>query len=153
MENGLLSTRMEELAAQIALASDAQAAEPTWCELEQLLESAGVAEVEEIALPVLDRSNEDLRALLDGWKDGSLQLSRWDKGLLKRALKAYRKRLKLTRLDDSITGTHSPLSKGGDSLITGVRPPEQYPQEVWDLLIEQGKLRDGGNGLLELAII
>ena len=67
------------------------------------------------------------------------------------ALKAYRKRLKLARLDDESSASRNPLSKGEASGITGVKPPEQYPREVWDMLIAQGKLRDAGHGLLELT--
>ena len=99
-----------------------------------------------------DRSLKDVRTLLDAWDAGSLPLSGWDKGLLKRALKAYRKRLKILRLDDMSSSTHSPLSKGGMSAIQGIKPPEQYPQEVWNLLVAQDRLRDAGNGLLELGI-
>ena len=73
--------------------------------------------------------------------------------MLKRALKAYRKRLKLMRLDDESSGSRNPLSKGESSAILGVRPPEQYPQEIWDFLVQQGKLRDAGGGLLELATL
>jgi hypothetical protein len=32
-----------------------------------------------------------------------------------------------------------------------VRPPEQFTKDVWDLLVAQGRLRDGGQGLLEPA--
>ena len=72
---------------------------------------------------------------------------------MKRALKAYRKRLKLMRLDDESSASRNPLSKGESSHILGVKPPENYPPEVWAYLIKQGKLRDGGHGLLELATV
>ena len=79
--------------------------------------------------------------------DGSLTTA-----TLERAMKAFRKRLKLARLDDeSRLGSRDPLSKGGKSAISGVRPPEQYPQEVWDRLVEVGRLRSAGHGLYEAA--
>ena len=37
------------------------------------------------------------------------------------------------------------------SSITGVRPPDGYGADVWELLVAQGRLRDGGHGLLEPA--
>ena len=46
--------------------------------------------------------------------------------LLKKAFKAFKKRL------------------------TAVRPPDQYPLAVWDELVRQGKLKDAGYGLYEL---
>ena len=83
----------------------------------------------------------------------SAPLPEWDKAVLKRAFKAYKKRLKLMRLDDESTAGVNPLSAGRESSILGIRPPEQYPPEVWDLLVVQGKLRDAGGDLLELATV
>ncbi|MHC5063987.1 MAG: hypothetical protein ACYTG5_08430 [Planctomycetota bacterium] len=77
--------------------------------------------------------------------DGSLT-----KETLKRAMKAYRKRLKLARLDEESKLGHDPLSKGESSQIIGIKPPEQYPQEVWDRLVELGRLRSLGHNLYEL---
>ncbi|MCH8329976.1 MAG: hypothetical protein IH946_01115 [Bacteroidetes bacterium] len=75
----------------------------------------------------------------------------FDPVVLKRALKAYKKRLKLTRLDAESTSGHGPFSSGSVSVISGVRPPDHYPQEVWDKLVEQGKLSSVGHGLYELG--
>ena len=78
--------------------------------------------------------------------DGTLS-----KETLKRAMKALRRRLKLSRLDEESKLGHDPLSKGEKSTIVAVAPPEQYPREVWDRLVELGRLRDIGHGLLELT--
>jgi hypothetical protein len=69
---------------------------------------------------------------------------------LKRALKAFRKRLKVTRLDAESSLGGGALSGGRASGIVAIRPPEQYPQEIWDRLVEDGKLRRAGHGLYEL---
>ena len=71
---------------------------------------------------------------------------------LKRALKAFRKRLKVTRLDAESGLGGGPLSGGRASSIIAVRPPNQYPQEVWDKLVETGKLKSVGHGLYELLV-
>jgi len=71
------------------------------------------------------------------------------KETLKRAMKAFRKRLKLARLDDESRLGHNAMTKGERSTISGVHPPEQYPQEVWDYLVEIGRLRPVGHGLYE----
>jgi hypothetical protein len=57
---------------------------------------------------------------------------------LKRALKAFKKRLKLTRLDDE-----SGLSRGGGkkSGITGITPPAGHPPGIWEELVHLGKLK------------
>jgi hypothetical protein len=56
----------------------------------------------------------------------------------KRALKAFKKRLKLTRLDDE-----SGLSRGGgkQSGIMGITPPTGHPAGIWDELVSIGKLK------------
>ena len=70
---------------------------------------------------------------------------------LRRALKAFKKRLKLARLDDESALGHGPMSSGRDSGIVAVRPPTQYPKPVWDKLVEQGRLKYAGQGLYQLV--
>jgi hypothetical protein len=70
---------------------------------------------------------------------------------LKRALKAFKKRLKLNQLDDQSRIGVGPMSSGRPSGIVAITPPDQYPQAVWDELARQGKLKRTGNGLYELG--
>jgi hypothetical protein len=70
---------------------------------------------------------------------------------LRNALKAFKKRLKLTRLDDESRLGHGAMSSGGKSGIVAITPPTQYPQAVWDELVRQGKLRRAGYGTYELT--
>ena len=69
---------------------------------------------------------------------------------LKAALKAFKKRLKLTRLDDESRLGGGAMSGGKHSSIVAIVPPHQYPQAVWDELARQGKLRRAGQGMYEL---
>lgn len=70
---------------------------------------------------------------------------------LKLALKAFKKRLKLTRLDaDSRLGV-GPLSGGSTWGIEAIAPPNQYPRAIWDELVRQGKLKSAGHGLYSLV--
>jgi hypothetical protein len=69
---------------------------------------------------------------------------------LKAALKAFKKRLKLTCLDDQSRIGVGPMSSGRDSGIVAITPPDQYPPAVWEELVRQGKLRRSGQGLYEL---
>jgi hypothetical protein len=57
---------------------------------------------------------------------------------LKRALKAFKKRLKLSQLDDE-----SGLSRGGgkQSRIAGITPPTGHPPGIWEELVRLGKLK------------
>ena len=70
---------------------------------------------------------------------------------LKKAYKTFRKRLRLTRLDAESTLGSGALSGGQKSGIVAIRPPNNFPQEVWDKLVEMGKLRTEGMGLYELV--
>ncbi len=74
----------------------------------------------------------------------------FDGAQLKNALKAFKKRLKLTRLDDESKVGHGPMSGGGRSGVVAIPPPTRYPQPVWDELVRQGRLRRAGHGLYEL---
>ncbi len=70
---------------------------------------------------------------------------------LKKAYKTFRKRFRLTRLDAESTLGGSTLSGGRKSGIIAIRPPNNFPQEVWDKLVEMGKLSSEGMGLYGLV--
>ncbi len=70
---------------------------------------------------------------------------------LKAAMKAFRKRLKLTKLDDESRIGVGPMSSRRQSQIVGITPPDQFPQAVWDELVRQGQLKRSRSGLYELA--
>ena len=69
--------------------------------------------------------------------------------ILKRALKAFKKRLKLTALDEDSRLGRGAFSAGAQG-ICAIQPPNQYPPAVWAELCRQGKLRNSGHGLYEL---
>jgi hypothetical protein len=71
--------------------------------------------------------------------------------VLKAALKAFKKRLKLTQLDDASRIGHGPMSAGLKSTIAGITPPDQYPRAVWDELVKQGRLKNAGHGMYGLV--
>ncbi len=71
--------------------------------------------------------------------------------VVKLALKAFKKRLKATRLDDESRVGHGPMSGGGKSGIVAIIPPSQYPVEIWAELVKQGKLKYAGQGFYELT--
>ncbi len=69
---------------------------------------------------------------------------------LKQALKAFRKRLKLTQLDEESKLGGGPLSHNR-ARIVAITPPNQFPPAVWDELVKQGKLKKAGGGTYELV--
>lgn len=70
---------------------------------------------------------------------------------LKRAFKAFKKRLKLTQLDHESSLGGGAFGGGRRSRVAAITPPDQYPTEVWDALVAQGKLRKSGPGQYELV--
>jgi len=68
----------------------------------------------------------------------------------KKAFKAFRKRVSLTKLDDDSKLGRSPLSKGASKAPLAITPPIEWPAEVWRELARQGKLRDVGGGFYQL---
>jgi hypothetical protein len=70
---------------------------------------------------------------------------------LKAAIKAFKKRLKLTRLDAESNISGGPLSSGRRSDIVAITPPNQFPQAVWDELVKRGRLKSAGHGMYELV--
>ncbi len=70
---------------------------------------------------------------------------------LKAAFKAFKKKLKVTRLDAESGLNYAPTSGGKKSDIVAITPPQQFPRPVWDELVKQGKLKHAGQGTYELG--
>ncbi len=70
-----------------------------------------------------------------------------DAETLKRALTAFKKRWKVTMLDDeSKLGGGRPTTTGKASNTVGIKPPNDFPRQVWAELARQGKMKDMGGG-------
>jgi hypothetical protein len=69
---------------------------------------------------------------------------------LKSAMKAFKKRLKLTALDEDSSLGRGPFSSGAKG-VYAIQPPNQFGREVWEELCRLGKLRNSGHGMYELA--
>ncbi len=74
-----------------------------------------------------------------------------DSETCKRALRAFRKRAKFTRLDDESKLGRGPLSKGSDDNLSAISPPAEWPDSVWQALVRQGKLRYISDGMYRMA--
>ena len=70
---------------------------------------------------------------------------------LRLAMKAFRKRLKLMRLDDESRLGYGPTSSGQRSGIIAITPPNQFPASVWQELAKQGKIKHDSGSLYALV--
>jgi hypothetical protein len=126
------------------------APEKAWAEAARAFAFSQEKEDIELFVAIDEKDLGALKAIVHGWTTGERKLIEHDRECLKRALKAFRKRLNLARLDAESTMGHGPMSKGLESSIVGVRAPDQYPQEVWDELVRQKRLIAGRDGVYEL---
>ncbi|MHC4955175.1 MAG: hypothetical protein ACYTGZ_15070 [Planctomycetota bacterium] len=145
--NELLATYLKNVVAQLQL--DVKP-EKAWAEAEAAFAATKEDDDVELFVAVEEHDLDALRTIVREWESGERMLTRHDREVLKRALKAFRKRLKIVRLDSESSVGGGPTSSGKQSSIVGVRPPDQYPQEVWDELVRQNRLIEGRDGIYEL---
>ena len=69
----------------------------------------------------------------------------------KMAMRAFRKRLKLTRLDHESKLGVGPMSSGRKADVDAILPPHEYARQVWEALVAEGQLRSFGQGFYGLA--
>ena len=75
-----------------------------------------------------------------------------EKHELKRALDAFKKRLKLMRQDDESRLRSGPFSGGRTSSVAGIRPPPGFPPEIWEELADAGRLNREPGGTYSLPV-
>lgn len=142
----LLST---VLAAVIAPPDSNARAAKTWAAAREALAASGEI-APDIVSAIAREDTAGLGAIVEQWTSGKRHLPEHDREVLKRALKAFRKRLKVTQLDAESSIGGGPMSSGRRSGIVGITPPERYPRTVWDELVRQGRLLAARQGTYEL---
>lgn len=70
---------------------------------------------------------------------------------LGRALRAFKKRLRVSRLAEESKLGGRQLTGGRRSEIHAMIPPDDFPPEIWRALVAAGRLRDEGQGFYALA--
>ena len=121
----------------------------TWAEAQQALAACG-GDDDELGLAIELEDEAEVRRILGEWHSGQAHLFQHDREVLKRAMKAYRKRLKITLLDAESSLGGGAFSGGKTSDIVGITPPNRYPAGVWQELARQKRLVHCGQGTYEL---
>lgn len=154
-----LLAELGDLAARIA-AADAAVVGPLWGAMHKLLLKAKVPPKE--ILPLIGgRDQAGLAALLARLRgDPAPSVPEEparppappiDPDVLRHAMRAFRQRLKVTRLDAESRLGVGPMSGGRKHGIDAIIPPREIPAEVWEALADQGALRRAGPGFYALA--
>jgi hypothetical protein len=153
-DDAAIVTKLDELLAAIRGYDDPRRAAAEWKQALKLLQKTDSSPVM-VTNIVAGRDVFRLAALIDQLRAPTAATAPADvpdSVTCGNALRAFRKRLALTRLDDeSRISSHSPLSKGEQgSSISAISPPVEWPEAVWQELVRQGRLRSIGHGLYEL---
>ena len=145
--------RLDELMIAIRSHADPRRAEDEWRQVYRLLQKAGLPSARVTGVVGM-RDVARLAELVDQLRSpASLppQVDAPSADACRQALRAFRKRQSVTRLDDESKLGRSPLSKGPDSRLAAITPPNEWPESVWQELVRQGSLRYIGHGLYELT--
>lgn len=69
---------------------------------------------------------------------------------LKKALKAFRKRLNLTQLEEDSRLGRGPIGSAKDKVFA-IQPPPGFGRDIWEELANQGYLKNDGRGFYKLG--
>jgi hypothetical protein len=152
---------LAEVAKQAAVvaASDAAAAGPQWGAMHKVLLKAKV-EPTVIMRLVANRDGAGLADLVR-WLHGEEVAEpvveapsgpSVDIEVQRAAMKVFRKRLRLARLDAESRLGVGPLSGGKRNEIDAIEAPREYPTAVWHALVAAGRLKYDGKGFYSLAV-
>jgi hypothetical protein len=149
----MIDPKMELLSTVVAVAASRLMENPddpsAWGEVRAAVAATG-DEDPDLAEAVENEDAEKLMDLGKAWYLDQRVLPVSDRGVLKRAMKAYRKSLKVTILMDESRLGHNAMTTGHASGIIGIIPPPRYPRPVWDQLARQGRLIADHSGVYEL---
>lgn len=73
-----------------------------------------------------------------------------DPEVLRKAIKAFRRRVKLMRLDEESKLGVGPMSGGHKADFDSIMPPQEFPNAVWKALAADGRLVATGRGFYKL---
>ncbi len=147
-------TKLDELITAIRGYDDPRRAAGEWKQVYKLLQKTDLP-TDRVTHVVGMRDVARLTELIDQLRDPAAtpappQADAPSAQTCKRAMRAFRKRLALTRLDEeSRISSHSALSPGADSRMSAIVPPTEWPECVWQELVRQDKLRYVGHGFYQ----
>ena len=146
-------TTLDELLAKIQGFDDPRRASMEWKQVFKLLQKTDVSAGRITHITGM-RDTEQLAELIEQLRHPEVASDSSDdvsSDECKRAYNAFKKRMKLTVLDEESKLGRSPLTKGSAASTPAIVPPDGWPEAVWQTLVRQGKLHYIGDGFYELA--
>ncbi|MDP6602424.1 MAG: hypothetical protein QGH76_09040 [Phycisphaerales bacterium] len=145
---------VERIAGELAATEDAG---PLWGELHRTLMKAG-ADATQTMRVIAARDLDELGHLiarLKGEEQAVVEaepepLPEIDNETKRQAMKTFRRRMKLLRLDRESKLGVGPLTTGKTADVDSMQAPHDFPDEVWRVLVAEGQLKDVGDGFYAL---
>ena len=146
--------RITSLASQIASADDAGS---LWGQLHKAFLNSDV-DAATAAKIIMHRDQEELATVVEQLQIGSRveldevieEVHDVSFATMREALKVFRRRVKLIKLDQESKLGVGPLSGGKDANFDSIMAPHDYPMHVWKALAKDGQLIDGGGGFFRV---
>lgn len=166
----IVTQKLSEMVSDLWLCENAEKAGKMWAKLQTTLLSAGVPA--DRVQHICDQRNVELLAGLVKELDaggiapkvvkpppttapaplpGSVPgAGAIDEEQLKRAMTAFKKKIKSTKLDDvsGLGGRYT--TRGKESSINAVTAPREFPPAVWQELVKRGRLKSVGQGMYQM---
>ena len=149
-----------EQAAQLRSTITAESDGATWGEMQKAL-LAAKADSKQVARAIMGRDLATLDSILAVLRGEAPQepetpdepdepLPDFPGEQLRDAMKAFRRRVKLTKLDHESKLGRSPLTSGKDADFDSIMPPREFPEELWKVLVQRGELEQLGYGFYRI---
>ena len=141
-----------------AIVEAGPAAGRLWGELQKALKAAGL-ETKRIPGIIMGRSIELLEDVIHELRGDAVPQPPPGQApppqdipheVKRKAMKAFRRRMKLMRLDHESKLGRSPLTGGKAAAFESILPPQGFPEAVWPALAHDGHLRPTGAGFYAL---
>ncbi len=146
---------------ELRISLDADRPGPEWGAAQKAMIKAGI-DANLVARAVVGRDVDLIDRLIDHLEDPECPVDppqpepepgpEIPEEVLRDAMRAFRKRVKLTRLDHESKLARSPLSSGKSADFEAILPPNQFPPEVWRSLADRGDLESTGGGFYRVPV-
>lgn len=151
----IVAQKLGEIVSDLYLQEDPRRANTLWkSALTQLKKTK--ADANHVNNVIASRDVEKLAALVNeltadpGAAAQRAAESQIDEETLKKAMRAFRTKLKSTQLDEDSRLGVGPLSSE-KGRVDAIEPPREFPTNVWTELVKRGELRKARGGFYELV--
>ncbi|MEO0629327.1 MAG: hypothetical protein AAFY46_01195 [Planctomycetota bacterium] len=148
-----LTQKLRQLHADIADARDGFKIVDAWALAERLTLRLPV-DLDEATRVFKEKDADGLLAIIDRLenppKKEEVELPEFHHDDLAAAMRAFKKRLKVIRLNDESKLGGRYTSGGRTSKVDAIQPPDGFDDAIWKVLARDGRLIDTGGGFYQL---